>query len=997
MADDWYLIKSDNFVCAICLDEWINSDPRSLPCQHTFCFECLENLPLNSSRLTCPLCSRNVFIENGEISRLPKNIFKSNIRKTDKKIDSPCEKHNQSCIFYCIDHNENNLCINCLENDHSNCQFHSMDKEIEYEKKLKSSLEQERLLEEELMKILLKKKKEMIEKVEDEIQYFSNQIHHVYQKRKNYLKKLVNKEIRLRRNDKGKLILFDKPPQFTYDEMIIKSGLGLHREKIRENFHGTEFEIGDSNDNQTISPIKCIELKNTINNSNLNSIVDFYKEDSFSFLWNLKEDPSQKLISVTFRKFEIQTIEILSSFTSTLENLNFEFMKLDDKNLSAISNLLFQCHRLKSINFSWNANIGYTKHPIFENLENSSKTLENIDLSFCNLAIGQNFYCTNLLLTCRNLKSINFGWNRLIDGSIFGNLLFSSNTLESLNFCNCDLDKRMIKNLSDLFSQCSRIKNINLSFNKNVGSTKNRIFQNLQKSSSTLETINLCNCDLEKKSIKDISDLFLNCSNLKNINLSRNKNIGCTKYPIFQNLQKSSSTLETLELNNCQYNDKTLGDLSDLFSKCLILKNLNFGWCKNIDYEISSDFKYLQKLSASLGRLYFNNMLSSAKRLGIFLDCYLHISCSNSNNLVKEKKICCKIFQTFENLRKPQISLQNLDFQSCNLNVESLENISNLFLNCTNLKSVKLSFNSNVGTTKFPIFQSLYKSSSTLENLDLQDCNLNEENIGEISNLLFKCSNIKFIDLSGNRNIGFTKHKIFKNLYKSCNFLETLDLQNCNLSAEISGIFFDYLLHFSKLKTINLAWNKRIGDGIFPNYRIPFKSSIPLENLDLRNCDLNEESLEIISDLFLYLLNLKSIDLSLNEKVGHTEYPVFKNLQKSSSMLETIHLQGCDLNEENIKNISDLFSKCSNLKFIDLSQNKNVGSTKSSILKNLRKSLATLKILALHNCFLNEENLKDLNFIKSKLINESSLTPDPHFKPLFNDFLSNEWDSILGL
>ena len=44
--------------CAICREMF--RDPKMLPCQHTFCLECLENVSKlgNGKTIDCPLCKR---------------------------------------------------------------------------------------------------------------------------------------------------------------------------------------------------------------------------------------------------------------------------------------------------------------------------------------------------------------------------------------------------------------------------------------------------------------------------------------------------------------------------------------------------------------------------------------------------------------------------------------------------------------------------------------------------------------------------------------------------------------------------------------------------------------------------------------------------------------------------------------------------------------------------------------------------------------------------
>ena len=63
--------------CSICHEMF--KDPRMLPCQHTFCLECLENLSLklgNGKTMDCSLCKRthDLPIQNG-VKGFPENLL----------------------------------------------------------------------------------------------------------------------------------------------------------------------------------------------------------------------------------------------------------------------------------------------------------------------------------------------------------------------------------------------------------------------------------------------------------------------------------------------------------------------------------------------------------------------------------------------------------------------------------------------------------------------------------------------------------------------------------------------------------------------------------------------------------------------------------------------------------------------------------------------------------------------------------------------------------
>ena len=117
--------------CSICTDKFTHH--KVLPCQHTFCLQCLQvnaagNRP--GSLVVCPLCRNGFTIPNGGMAKLQTNLTVQNLvelnrveptsgrRETDLKCDV-CEEEVESgreVMSFCGECNEN-LCGRC-------CQIH---------------------------------------------------------------------------------------------------------------------------------------------------------------------------------------------------------------------------------------------------------------------------------------------------------------------------------------------------------------------------------------------------------------------------------------------------------------------------------------------------------------------------------------------------------------------------------------------------------------------------------------------------------------------------------------------------------------------------------------------------------------------------------------------------------------------------------------------------------------------------------------------------------
>src|SRR6218665_895316 len=89
--------------CCICLKTF--TDPRMLPCIHTFCFQCLKEMVDKSDKnpgdaMPCPVCRKELSIPNDGIQSIQKNFFMTSMIEKGKKI-----KHKKK---------EGKICYICL-------------------------------------------------------------------------------------------------------------------------------------------------------------------------------------------------------------------------------------------------------------------------------------------------------------------------------------------------------------------------------------------------------------------------------------------------------------------------------------------------------------------------------------------------------------------------------------------------------------------------------------------------------------------------------------------------------------------------------------------------------------------------------------------------------------------------------------------------------------------------------------------------------------------
>ena len=102
--------------CSVCLEFFTN--PKTLPCHHSFCQVCLENLPQETPRsLSCPTCRRRTDLPNGGAAALSAAFYLDKCREiySQMKKDVSCNNCGENnATGYCQKCHQS-LCTKCIE------------------------------------------------------------------------------------------------------------------------------------------------------------------------------------------------------------------------------------------------------------------------------------------------------------------------------------------------------------------------------------------------------------------------------------------------------------------------------------------------------------------------------------------------------------------------------------------------------------------------------------------------------------------------------------------------------------------------------------------------------------------------------------------------------------------------------------------------------------------------------------------------------------------
>ena len=127
----------EQLTCPVCLDLYTN--PKTLPCLHSFCQECLEGLPLDKEGetyyLSCPTCRKRIELPEGGAGAFPVAFTLNNLKETHSllkaiPVSSPvsdpqqetCNDHGKPLELFC-ETCETVICHYCAVRTHKDHKY----------------------------------------------------------------------------------------------------------------------------------------------------------------------------------------------------------------------------------------------------------------------------------------------------------------------------------------------------------------------------------------------------------------------------------------------------------------------------------------------------------------------------------------------------------------------------------------------------------------------------------------------------------------------------------------------------------------------------------------------------------------------------------------------------------------------------------------------------------------------------------------------------------
>ncbi|XP_074046982.1 leucine-rich repeat-containing protein 31 isoform X2 [Macrotis lagotis] len=278
--------------------------------------------------------------------------------------------------------------------------------------------------------------------------------------------------------------------------------------------------------------------------------------------------------------------------------------------------------------------------------------------------------------------------------------------------------------------------------------------------------------------------------------------------------------------------------------------------------------------------------------------------------------------------------------------------------NTSEAESQSLGTKTDLGSNSTEVEQFLQKlgKKPNSRSIDLNNCGLTSTDATELVALLPLLPDLEELDVSWNDFIGGALKPILLQIHHVSK-LKILRLSNCRLTTDDVLALEEVLNTTPDLEELNLSWNSNVG-GNLSQILQGIQEGSKLQILKLMDCNLTAEDAASIGQVLPRMQNLEVFDLSINRNIGCSLSTIVQGLKNTPS-LKALELHTCGLTQNSIQILGAAFAHWPELRRLDLSSNKEVeGGFKDSAAHLAH--LKHLNVLDLHQCSLSEEDIESL-------------------------------------
>ncbi|TRZ17378.1 hypothetical protein HGM15179_009737 [Zosterops borbonicus] len=398
----------------------------------------------------------------------------------------------------------------------------------------------------------------------------------------------------------------------------------------------------------------------------------------------------------------------------------------------------------------------------------------------------------------------------------------------------------------------------------------NQFMEKLGKKPNS-KNLDLNNCALSAADITELASLLPFLPELEELSLSWNGCVGGTLKALTVHLHHVNQ-LKVLRLNNCRLAAEDVISLGEAFEIVSQLEELDLSWNSNIGGKLSLLTKKLQE-GCKLKCLKITDCNLTAKD-GESLAEILNVMPSlEVLDLSINKNIGCSMKVIAQDLKNVP-GLKELNLHMCGLKQDSLQGLDTALQHLAELRKLDISCNREIGGG-FKASTAHLASLKNLEVLDLHQCCVTEEDMTALSQVIPLLSNLQELNLSSNKNVGLSSDPLLGRL-RFLPKLRSVTISNCGLGEESLSSLAEAALHLPELEILDLSWNKCVG-GNLKLLLGALKLATEIQVLRLSSCNLVAEDLALLTSLRQdgHLARLQKLDLSYNNNISDEGWAVF--------------------------------------------------------------------------------------------------------------------------
>ncbi|XP_064929593.1 leucine-rich repeat-containing protein 31 isoform X5 [Columba livia] len=444
-----------------------------------------------------------------------------------------------------------------------------------------------------------------------------------------------------------------------------RSSSGKRKEQpsaIKEFFRGFDFGKSEGKDRREIE-------KTEINNSgddDQSEKQDLSAEDEPPRLVSEEESPSGK------ERFN-QFMEKLGKKPNT-KNLDLNNCALSAADVIELGEAFEVVPQLEELDLSWNSSVGGKLSLLTKKLQKGCK-LKLLKITDCNLMAKDGESLAEILNAIPNLEVLDLSINKHIGSSmkVIAQDLKNVPGLKELNLHMCGLKQDSLQGLDTALQHLAELRKLDISGNKEIGGGFKDATVHLA-SLKNLEVLDLHQCCVTEEDMTVLSQVIPLLSSLQKLNLSSNKNVGVSSYPLLGRL-RFLPKLKSVAISNCGLGEESFSSLAEAALHLPELEILDLSWNKCVGGNLKLLWEAL-KLATEIQVLRLSSCNLVAEDLALLTllmqDGHLarlrKLDLSYNNNVSDEGwAVFCQGLAVFKELSELDISLRPSSCRDCGM------------------------------------------------------------------------------------------------------------------------------------------------------------------------------------------------------------------------------------------------------------------------------------------------------------------------------------------